>query len=101
MLQFSFSAALVSHNESPGSWKYFILPDEVNDVINSMPRVFMNIIPVSGTCNGKPFTSRIMPFSSGQYKLEGGRFISTNQKLRAQLGLKTGDTADLQIEIDL
>lgn len=101
MMVFEFEAKLIAHNDSPGAWQYFVLPDDINDVIDALPRLPRNIIPVVGTLNSKSFSTSLMPFSVQTVPGKHSRFLVTNQKMRARLGLQLNQSYTLEISIDL
>ena len=84
----SFRAVLTSKGPS-GGWTHVLIPFDFLQVFGSRGR-----IPVSGTLNGAPYRSSIMPEGDGTH------YLNITKALMAASLTKPGDTVELTMEID-
>lgn len=83
-----FEAKLVAGEKAPyASWTFLVIPDELAKQWGAGQKA------VRGTIAGKPFRGTAT-------KGEGVLRVPLSQELRDELGVRTGDTVDVTIELD-
>ena len=84
----TFKAVLTSKGPG-GGWTHILIPFDVHEAFGSRGRV-----PVSGTLNGAPFRSSIMPEGDGTH------YLNINKALLAASQTRPGDTVEVTMALD-
>ncbi len=88
MSKHTFKARL-ERPDAPGTWTYFTVPFDVQEVFGSRTRV-----AVKGTVNGFPYRSSLMPGGDGNH------FMVVNSDIRQAVGVSAGDVVEVTMELD-
>jgi len=83
-----FHAELVARGPK-GAWTHMYIPFDVHEVFGSKARV-----PVSGTINGFPFRTSIMPVG------DGAHYMAITREMQKGANVVAGDTVSVVMQVD-